>query len=116
LLLSPCDKRPEKSADRREKVDPRMRGILRQKLRRFSAGLGRLPLGRARSGLRTLTPDGRFVVGRDGRQKGFFWVAGLGGHGVTTCFSVGRLAADLILGKRTDAKMTRSLSPSRFLK
>ena len=116
LLLSPCDKMPEKRGDRREKVHPAMKHALEQKLRRFSSALGRLRLGNAKSGLRTMTPDGRFVVGEDPRRKGFYWVAGLGGHGVTTCFSVGRLAADLILGRRTDQNLRHKLSPRRFLK
>lgn len=69
---------------------------------------------RPKSGLRTMTPDGRFVIGEDKKQKGFFWVAGLGGHGVTTCFSVGDLAARMVLGKNVDKKLRKALSPGRF--
>ena len=63
-----------------------------------------------------MTPDGRFVVGKDSESQGFYWVAGLGGHGVTTCFSVGRLAADVILGKKGDNRLAKALSPERFFK
>ena len=115
LLLSPCDKMPERRGDRREKTHPVAARLLRRKLGRFSGALARLPFGRARSGLRTMTPDGRFAVGEDPLRKGFYWVAGLGGHGVTTCFSVGRLAADIILGRKVDNKMQKALSPGRFL-
>ncbi len=115
LLISPCDRAAEKKGDRREKVNPAMKGILKKKLNRFSRSLGKLPLGGAKSGLRTMAPDGRFVVGKDPRHEGFYWVAGLGGHGVTTCFSVGRLAADVILGKKADNRLVKALSPGRFV-
>ena len=93
-----------------------MKELLKQKLNRFSLSMGKLAVGGAKSGLRTMTPDGRFIIGEDARCEGFFWVAGLGGHGVTTCFSVGRLAADAILGKKRDNKLMRALSPERFKK
>ncbi len=114
LLLSPCDKTLETSGDRTEKTDPKMRTLLANKLKNFSEPLGRVRLGSALSGLRTMTPDGRFVVGEDPKRKGFYWVAGLGGHGVTTCFSVGRMAANIILGKKVDNGLKRALSPERF--
>ncbi|MFC1707674.1 hypothetical protein ACFL59_12805, partial [Planctomycetota bacterium] len=41
--------------------------------------------------------DRSFVVGWDPIMEGFFWVAGLGGHGVTTSAAVGALARDLLL-------------------
>ena len=114
LLLSPCDKTLEKRGDRREKTQPGMRNVLKRKLKDFSPELGRLAIGPGRSGLRTMTPDGRFVVGEDPKQKDFYWVAGLGGHGVTTCFSIGKLAADILLGKKVDNRIKRALSPERF--
>ncbi len=115
LMLSPCDKTPEIKGDRREKINPAMRDVLYQKLRHFSPALGRVRADEVKSGLRTMAPDGRFVIGQDGKLKNFYWVAALGGHGVTTCFSVGQLAADLILEKKTDARMRQLLSPARFI-
>jgi glycine/D-amino acid oxidase-like deaminating enzyme len=38
-----------------------------------------------------------------------FWVAGLGGHGMTTGLAVGRLAAELLVEDRD-----QGLSPRRF--
>ena len=63
-----------------------------------------------------MTPDGRFVIGEDSKLKGFFWVAGLGGHGVTTSFSVGNLSSDLILGRKREKFLVDALSPKRFFK
>ena len=120
LLLSPCDRdlfRPGSAgASRAESPDPRLRRVMAKKLRSFSNALASITIDSEKAGLRTMTPDGRFAVGEDPRARGFFWVAGLGGHGVTTCFSVGKLAADLIAGRRVDAALARALSPARFTK
>ena len=64
---------------------------------------------RAWAGLRTFSPDRRFVIGWDPRNPRLFWVAGLGGHGMTTGLAVGRLAAELILDGGSGP-----LSPPRF--
>ena len=119
LLLSPCDKGEvgslEKAA-RKEAVDRKMEKLLHKKLEKFSSGLKSIHIQNAKSGLRTMTPDARFVVGEDPKLRGFFWVAGLGGHGVTTSFSVGDLASDLILGKKREKHLVDALSPRRFVK
>lgn len=127
LLLSPCDKvfvredarsATRASADLRkfEKPDPSMKKILLEKLNELSPRLPRLDFPVKQAAFRTITPDGRFVVGEDPKLKGFYWVAGLGGHGVTTCFSVGELAARLILGKKVDPFLKNALKPSRFMR
>jgi glycine/D-amino acid oxidase-like deaminating enzyme len=59
-----------------------------------------------------LTPDGRFVVGWDRQIEKLFWVAGLGGHGMTTSSSVGALAAELLIGGPD--KESSPFSPERF--
>lgn len=119
LLLSPCDRdffklNDQKKEKAAEGTDARMKTRVLRKLRHFSPHFDNLKIETGLAGLRTMVPDGRFVVGEDPEVKGFFWVAGLGGHGVTTSFSVGRLAADLILGKKTENYITRALSPKRF--
>ncbi|HET8715832.1 MAG TPA: FAD-dependent oxidoreductase [Holophagaceae bacterium] len=64
---------------------------------------------RAWSGLRTFSPDRRFVVGRDPLNPRLVWAAALGGHGMTTGLAVGRRVAEAILDGREDG-----LSPARF--
>ena len=117
LLLSPCDHTPFRAEGRSgaaEKTDPRMRQLLERKMGRFSPFFSTLEIRKEKAGLRTMAPYGRFVIGEDARLKNFYWVAGLGGHGVTTALSVGRLAADLVSGKRTASPLARALSPRRF--
>jgi D-arginine dehydrogenase len=60
---------------------------------------------------RTKAPDGRFVVGWDPGCQGFFWVAGLGGHGVGSSWEVGRIAASLFCNG--DAELREAFSPKR---
>lgn len=114
ILLSPCDKTPEKKGDRQEKVNPKMKQALLSKMKDFSADMKAWKVANGRSGLRTMLPDGRFAIGEDKKQKGFFWVAGLGGHGVTTCFAVGQLAATIVVGKNVDPKLKKAFAPNRF--
>jgi len=119
LLLSPCDKQPFKLRFGKrpgvaESVDPRMKQNLMRKLKGFSKNFSEIKIGHGKAGLRTMAPDGRFVIGEDPKLKGFFWVAGLGGHGVTTSFSVGNLVAGLVSGKRKKDNFLKALSPARF--
>lgn len=123
LLVSPCDKELfELSAENRsgdhaaESVDPSKRAETLSKINAYFPDFPKLRFKRASAGLRTMVPDGRFVIGEDRRLKGFFWVAGLGGHGVTTCFSVGKLASGIILGGRVDPSLKRAFAPGRFTK
>ncbi len=73
-----------------------------------------LPVARSWAGLRTFAPDQRFVIGPDPIVPGFYWVAGLGGHGVTVSAAAGALAAKTILEPVQDRQ--NPFSPSRFAK
>lgn len=42
----------------------------------------------------------RFVIGPDAAVDGLYWAAGLGGHGMTASFEVGRLAAAAVAADR----------------
>jgi D-arginine dehydrogenase len=97
LLLSPCDSREQPPGE--ATVDGRAIEELAAKVQRFLPRLGGLGVVKAWAGLRTATPDGNLVVGRDPRVEGFVWCAGLAGHGMTTSAAVGRLAAEAVLGR-----------------
>jgi D-arginine dehydrogenase len=111
LLLSPCDEVDPGDKDSDE-VLPGAEELLRKKLERQFPALRDLPFVRSWSGIRTLTADGRFVIGPDPRLENFFWVAGLGGHGVTTSHAIGQLAAEIVLEPEKDRGNPHS--PSRF--
>ncbi|MBI2532004.1 MAG: FAD-binding oxidoreductase [Deltaproteobacteria bacterium] len=110
LLLCACDQTELAPGD--PPVDETVKELLAEKIERHMPGLSQVSISKGWAGFRTLSSDGRFVIGWDGQVKGFFWVAGLGGHGVTTSSAVGALAADLLLagpGKKSEA-----FSPERF--
>ncbi|HEY1371963.1 MAG TPA: FAD-dependent oxidoreductase [Candidatus Binatia bacterium] len=110
LLLCPCDQ--EEMAPCDAQTDEAVAEILFEKIRRYLPTLSDVAIRKHWAGLRTLSADGRFVIGPDPKVKGFFWVAGLGGHGVTTSSAVGALAARMIMG--SDAAAAEAFSPARF--
>ena len=111
LLLSPCDETPV--APGIPTVEESTQDLLADKLAGSFPRLLDLPVARSWAGLRTFAPDRMFVIGWDPRVEDFFWVAGLGGHGVTTSPAVGALAAkELLSGKR---EISSPFSPARFL-
>ena len=101
LLLCACEEQetplPERHAQP-ENDDSMLEG-LSASLRELAPALADLPIARLWCGLRTFAPDRRFVIGFDPINPNLFWVAGLGGHGMTSGLAVGELAAQAILGK-----------------
>ena len=110
LLLCPCDEVEMAPCD--APVDGTVVELLAEKVKRYLPEAADVPIRKSWAGLRTLSRDGRFVIGWDSRIEGFFWVAGLGGHGVTTSYAVGSLAAEIILGNKPE--YADELSPGRF--
>ncbi len=111
LLLCACDQ--EEVSPCLPVTDESVTERLAEKMKQYLPALSNVPIKTNWAGLRTLCEDGRFVIGWDPKIKGFFWVAGLGGHGVTTSSAVGALAARLILGK--GEQRGNEFSPDRFL-
>ncbi|HEX9443505.1 MAG TPA: FAD-dependent oxidoreductase, partial [Candidatus Binatia bacterium] len=79
LLLCPCDQ--EEMAPCDAPTDESATELLYEKIRRHLPELADVAIRSHWAGFRTLSADGRFVIGRDPAVGGFFWVAGLGGHG-----------------------------------
>ena len=84
---------------------------LHASLRELAPDWAELPVARLWCGLRTFAPDRRFVLGADPLNPRLYWVAGLGGHGMTSGLAVGRMAAQGIL----DRKSAGVLEPGRLL-
>ncbi len=112
LLLCPCDEVAQEAGPAAD--DPAALQMLADKVTRNYSRLSDLPIRRSWAGLRTLAPDGRFVVGWDSSVGGFFWLAGLAGHGVATSYSVGLLAASLVL-QESHGAAPAAFRPDRFL-
>jgi len=110
VLTSACDATPHPVAA--PAVDPRAESDLRTKLAIAFPRYAAWAVEEARACLRTFSADERFLIGRDPELDGFFWVAALGGHGMSTSYGVGRLAADAVAGERS-SELER-FSPARF--
>ncbi|MGD2110749.1 MAG: FAD-binding oxidoreductase [Phycisphaerae bacterium] len=111
LLLSACDETPAEPGDYAE--DPTALDLLAEKLTATQPGLDDLRIRSTWVGQRVFAPDQRFVIGFDPRNNRIFHVAGLGGHGVTASYSVGKLAADLI--SRRTTPHAAPFAPARLL-
>ncbi|MFI5402937.1 MAG: NAD(P)/FAD-dependent oxidoreductase, partial [Planctomycetota bacterium] len=98
MLLSPCDAEPHPAAE--PDVDPARKEELARKVADVFGVLGDWRIGPGWACLRTFAKDERFVIGPDPAVKGLFWVGALGGHGMTSAWAVGHLAAQVILGRR----------------
>lgn len=114
LLLSPCDE--EEFPPSLPEADLAARGLLVEKLRRNIPPLQWLRFEASWACLRTLSPDGRSVVGWDPLVPGFFWVAGLGGHGATCSAAIGEMAARLILDQRCQPGWEAVFRPERLVR
>jgi D-arginine dehydrogenase len=111
LLLGPCDESPSEPGDYTE--DPAVLEDLHRKLSTLQPALAEVSIQNSWAGQRTFALDRHFVIGFDPRQPGLFHVAGLGGHGVTASHEIGRVAADLILGRTV--KGAEAFAPDRLL-
>jgi D-arginine dehydrogenase len=115
LLLCACDETPwPADAPADPPLDPHAREALAAKFHAALPALGEVRPARGWAGLRILTPDDRFVIGADPRITGFTWVAGLGGHGMTTACAVGELGALAALGRPLPAPFGVAFDPLRF--
>jgi glycine/D-amino acid oxidase-like deaminating enzyme len=92
LLLCPCDESHRTPGDYR--VDPDVHDRLAKLLATHQPQLASVAVRQVWTGQRTFAPDRKFVIGFDPRCNRLFHVAALGGHGVTTSFAVGKLAAE----------------------
>jgi D-arginine dehydrogenase len=110
LLLCACDQTELAPGD--PPVDESVKEMLAEKIEQFMPALSTVTINKGWAGFRTLTPDGRFVIGWDANVENFFWVAGLGGHGMTTSAAVGELAANLLLSG--PGNKSAAFAPDRF--
>ncbi|MHC4953206.1 MAG: NAD(P)/FAD-dependent oxidoreductase [Planctomycetota bacterium] len=108
VLMSACDVEPHPVGE--PQYDERQREVLAARLGAHFDEVGEWRIGTGWACLRCFAPDERFVIGADPGTRGLFWVAGLGGHGVTASWAVGRLAARVILGEATAGPF----DPARF--
>lgn len=111
VLASPCDETDWPAAD--PVADPAALELLAAKLSRLSPVLCGAAVRRSWACLRTFTPDCELVAGANPRVSGLFWLAALGGRGMSIGLAVGELVAALIAGEKHE--LAEPLSPARLL-
>jgi len=116
-LVSACDEAhdpPAAGPGSRGPVDPELRARAQDKVDRTLPALAGLVLDRGWTGLRTFAPDRRPVLGADPDAPGLWWVAGLGGFGVTCGHAAGEAVAAWMRGESTPWLSPRGVSPGRI--
>lgn len=111
VLASPCDEEPWTPGI--PSTDPAQLESLASKLERFSPLLSNSRVHRTWACLRTMATDRELVVGEDPRVRGLFWMAGLGGRGMSCGAAAGELLARLMVG--LPHPLTRTLAVSRLI-
>jgi glycine/D-amino acid oxidase-like deaminating enzyme len=111
LLASRCDEQVWRACRR-----PRPRTLeqlaVRLRAARAFARFERGPHGVAC--LRSFTPDGTLVAGRDSRARGLTWIAGLGGRGMSVGLGLGEVAAAAALDE--PHALAEALAPGRWFR
>jgi D-arginine dehydrogenase len=114
LLMSGCDA-VKVTVAQGEITDNEELERIAAKAARWLPTLADARVARAWAGMRTFAPDEMFVIGRDPRLQGLFWVAGLGGHGITCAPFIGNLAADWIVEGNSSQPAAAVMAPDRLL-
>lgn len=115
FLASPCDEAVEHDppAGSRGDASAAAEVLLREKLRRYVPALAEAPVRRGWTGLRTFAPDRRAVLGADPDVAGLWWVAGLGGYGLTCGYAAAEAVATWMGGGAVPWLPPGIVSPGR---
>jgi glycine/D-amino acid oxidase-like deaminating enzyme len=114
LLMSGCDT-VKVTPDQGEIMDHSELERIAAKAAHWLPSLANAGVARAWSGMRTFAPDDLFVVGSDPRLEGLYWVAGMGGHGITCAPVIGTIAADWIADGKSNHPAAGALAPRRLI-
>ncbi len=112
FLASPCDETPWPAAVSPE-TDKQVLLELADRLARTMPAIASSVVRRQWACLRTFAPDRRPVVGADPRVEGLYWLAGLGGQGLSTALA-GAEALARVMNEEEHILMD-ALSPARTL-
>ena len=93
-------------------TDPRALEVLYDKALRVAPRIAGAGVRRLWACFRTLAPDGLPVIGEDAKVRGLYWLAGLGGFGMSAGLAAGEVLARTLLDR---ARPRDALfSPRRF--
>jgi D-arginine dehydrogenase len=110
-LASPCDEVPWPPS--LPPTDPAALDRLADRLAKLAPSLGQAALRRSWACLRTFAPDRLPVIGADPRVDGLYWLAALGGSGMSVGVGAGELLAALVAGR--EHPLAALVGPDRLL-
>ncbi len=110
LLISGCDQ-DLVNPDEGEVADNSVLELIAKKTARWLPQFANVGVAFLWAGMRTFAKDSRFVIGPDPRVNGAYWLAGLGGHGITCAPAAGRMLADAVC----DGLSVDEMAPGRLL-
>ena len=103
LLCSPADETPIAPCDvQPEELDV---AVVVDRLERATT-LSIARVEKRWAGLRSFVSDHSLVIGEEGAQAGFFWMAGQGGYGIQTSPAAGQALASLVTQGELPANLT----------
>lgn len=108
LLLSLCD--GDDADPDRLIADPMLARLVQRRARASLGFLSPLDWRRSLVGIRTVSEDDVPIIDRHPGQERLFWVAALGGHGVTLSLGLGPLAADILLAPEQTSPLRAALA------
>jgi D-arginine dehydrogenase len=111
VLASPCDEMPWPPS--LPPTDADALDTLADRLAKLAPALGLAALRRAWACLRTFAADRLPVIGPDPRVEGLYWLAALGGSGMSVGLGAGELLAALVAGR--DHPLAAAVDPGRLL-
>ena len=94
-------------------TDPDALGLLAERLGALAPALAGARVRRSWACLRTFAPDHAAVVGADPRVRGLYWLAGLGGHGMSAALGAGEVLGDALAGRVHP--LAAELAPARIV-
>jgi D-arginine dehydrogenase len=111
VLACPGDETPHPAG--LPEVDPELVRSFAPRLAQFAPELGMRGMQRAWACLRTVTPDAHPVVGPDPRLEGLYWLAGLGGVGMSAGLACAEHLGRALAGGESpvELKASRWLAP-----
>lgn len=94
-------------------TDPDALDVLAERLGALAPALASARVRRSWACLRTFTPDHAAAIGPDPRAPGLFWLAGLGGHGMSAALGAGEVLQAALAGRAHP--LAAALAPARLV-
>ena len=115
-MVCPCDEKPVEVEEGPGSVTATSdwhEQLVRGKLGTYFPSLAAEALTRSWMGLRTFAPDRRPIVGEDPELEGLWWLAGIGGYGISCSYAVGELLGAWMTGRETPWFGSQLVAPNR---